>query len=209
MRQKPQIVFIHGGETFKSKKYYLDYLKTREISLEKNEKWNHSPLDKKLGRQFEIIRPNMPLKENAKYEDWKIHFERFFPLLRDNLILIGNSLGSIFFVKYLSENEFPKKFISAYLVAPPFENSMPDEDLDAGGFKLSENLSRINMKNVNLFFSKDDPAVPVSHAEKYREKLPDANIVIYESKNGHFRVPEFPELIEMIKYDLRKIKKNS
>lgn len=52
-------------------------------------------------------------------------------------------------------------------------------------------------------FSKDDDCVPVNHAEKYREKLPNANIVIYESKNGHFNIEEFPEIIESIKNDLK------
>jgi len=208
MRQKPQIVFIHGGEVFSSRKHYLDYLRSREITIGKKVKWSRDYLDKKLGRHFEIIRPDMPLKENARYEDWKIHFEKFFPFLKDNVILIGSSLGSIFLVKYLSENEFPKRLVSVYLVAPPFENTPIDQALNTKGFKLQDDLSRINSKNIRFFFSKDDPVVPVAHAEKYKEKLPDANITIYEIKNGHFRVPEFPELIEMIKADLRKIKKS-
>ena len=56
-------------------------------------------------------------------------------------------------------------------------------------------------------FSKDDEIVPVSHAEKYRKKLKNAKIIIYKSKNGHFKVPTFPEIIKMIKNDYRKISK--
>jgi len=37
--EKPQIFFIHGGVTFKNKKDYLKYLKTREISIDKNIRW--------------------------------------------------------------------------------------------------------------------------------------------------------------------------
>lgn len=55
-------------------------------------------------------------------------------------------------------------------------------------------------------FSKDDEIVPVSHAEKYRKKLKKADIIIFESKNGHFFVSEFPEMMEMIKSDLKNIK---
>ena len=44
-------------------------------------------------------------------------------------------------------------------------------------------------------FSKDDDVVPVSHAEKYRKKLKNAHIVIYKSKNGHFGIAKFPEII--------------
>ncbi len=53
-------------------------------------------------------------------------------------------------------------------------------------------------------FSKDDDVVPVSHAEKYRNKLPNAKIAIYKSKNGHFKISKFPEIVGMIKEEVRK-----
>ena len=83
---------------------------------------------------------------------------------------------------------------------------MAEEDL-VGGFKLKSDLSLIekNSKNLNLLFSKDDDVVPVSHAEKFRKKLKNANIVIYKSKNGHFKISEFPEIIKLIKKDVKKI----
>ncbi len=205
---KKQILFIHGGMTFKNRKDYLKYLKNREIEIKKNKRWHREYFNEKLGENFEIIRPNMPLAENAKYEDWKIYFEKYIPFLRDNVILIGNSLGSIFFAKYLSENKFPKKILSTYLVCPPFDDTCFEEDL-VGGFKLKSDLSLIekNSKNLTLMFSEDDDDVPVDHAEKYRKKLsPNAKIIIYKSKNGHFRISSFPEIVKMIKKDLNKIK---
>lgn len=200
MKKKGQIFIIHGGMTFKSKKDYVHFLKTRKISLEKKKSWTGDYLDKELGRKFEIIRPRMPLQDDAKYEEWKIHFERYFPLLKNNLILIGSSLGGIFLAKYLSEHKFPKKILSAYLICPPFNNTLIGEDL-AGGFKLKSNLSLLekNAEKLYLMFSKDDDCVPVSHAEKYRGELKNANIVIYKSKNGHFNISKFPEIIKLIK----------
>jgi hypothetical protein len=202
---KTQIFFIHGGMTFKSKKDYLHYLKTRKISVNKKIYWSNEYLDKKLGKEFEIIRPRMPLQENAKYEEWKVYFERYLPYLRNNIILIGSSLGGIFLAKYLSENKFPKKIMSTYLICPPFDNTLPEEDL-VGGFKLRSNLSMIekNSKNLKLLFSKDDDIVPVSHAKKYGKKLKNAQITIYESKNGHFKISEFPEIVRMIKEDIKR-----
>jgi hypothetical protein len=199
---------IHGGMTFKNKKDYLQYLKTRTISLEKKVSWTGDYIDKELGRNFEIIKPRMPLQDNAKYNDWKIYFERFIPYLRNNVILIGGSLGGIFLAKYLSEHKFPKKILSTYLVCPPFDDTTPDEDL-VGGFELKKNLSLIesNSKNLYLMFSKDDDCVPVSHAEKYRNKLKNANIIIYKSKNGHFKISKFPEIVRMIKDDIKNISK--
>ncbi len=203
MVKKIQVLVVHGGTTFKNKKDYLNFLKTRPISLIKKPSWAENYLDKELGKNFEIIRPSMPLKENAKYKEWKLFFERYLPHLRDNIILIGSSLGGIFLAKYLSENRFPKKIAAVFLIAPPFDNpvkSVPGHDL-VGGFKLKTNLSLIekNSPRVTLFFSENDESVPIFHAEKYRKKLKDAKIIIYKNKNGHFKISKFPELIMMIR----------
>ena len=204
MKNKIQIFIIHGGMTFKNKKDYLHFLKTREISIEEKLRWSDDFLKKSLGRNFEIIKPRMPLSDNAKYKEWKIHFERHFPQLKNNIILIGSSLGGIFLVKYLSENNFPKKILSAYMICPPFDNTLEGKDL-AGGFNLKSNLSLIekNSKNLYLMFSKDDDVVPISHADKYRKKLKNANIITYKSKNGHFKISKFPEIVKMIKGDVK------
>lgn len=205
MKNKTQILIIPGGTTFKNQKDYLHFLKTRKISLEKKVRWGDDYFDKKLENDFEIIRPIMPLKENAKYSEWKIHFERYIPYLKNNLILIGASLGGIFLAKYLSENKFPKKILSTYLIAPPFDNTISGEDL-VGGFKLKSDLSMIekNSKNLYLLFSKDDDVIPLSHVKKYEKKLTNPKIIIYESKNGHFKISEFPELVNMIKEDIKE-----
>ena len=204
MKGKPQIFFIHGGTTFETREGYLDYLKNKEIKIDKHLKWSRAYLDEKLGTTFDIIRPIMPLKEDAKYEDWKIFFERHFPFLNDNIILIGSSLGGIFLAKYLSENKFPKKILATYLVAPPFDNSIEGEDL-VGGFELGDDLTGLkeSSEKLKLLFAKEDPCVPVDHAEKYKEKLDEENIEIYDHIEGHFSVSEFPEIVEMINDDLR------
>lgn len=204
MKKKTQIFIIHGGMTFKSRGDYLQFLITKDVSIEEKVRWTDEYLKKKLGGVFDIIKPRMPLSDNAKYEEWKIYFEKFFPYLQNNIILIGNSLGGIFLAKYLSENKFPKKILSTYLICPPYDNSLPGEDL-VGGFKLGSDLSLLekNSKNLYLMFSADDETVPLAHAEKYNKKLKKAKIIIYESKNGHFKISEFPEIVKMIKGDFK------
>ncbi len=207
MKRKTQILMIHGGTTFKSRKDLFAYLKNKKVSLEKKKIWALDYFDENLSKTCEFIRPIMPVKEDARYIEWKVHFEKYFPFLNDGIILIGSSLGGIFLAKYLSENKFPKKILSVYLVAPPFDNSCPGEDL-VGGFKLKKDLSLIetNSNNVCLMFSKDDPCVPISHAEKYRKKLKSSKIIIYKSKNGHFILSKFPEIVKMIKRDISLVK---
>jgi predicted alpha/beta hydrolase family esterase len=147
----------------------------------------------------------MPLSENAVYDEWKTHFERFIPFMNDHLVLIGESLGGIFLAKYLSEHKFPKKILSTYLVCPPFDNTLSGEDL-VNGFSLKKDLSLLekNSKNLYLLFSEDDDVVPVDHARKYREKLKQATIIVYKSKNGHFKVSSFPEIVKLIKADVKR-----
>ena len=206
MKKKTQLFVIHGGNTFKTDKDYFCYLKTRPISLEKRIRYYDDYFDKTLGKNFKIIRPRMPLQDYAKYRDWKICFESYIPYLKNNVILIGSSLGGIFLAKYLSENKFPKKILSTYLICPPFDNSLIAKKELVGGFKLKSDLSLLekNSKNLYLLFSKDDEIVPVAHAEKYRAKLKNAKIIIYKSKNGHFKVAKFPEIIKMIKNDIKQ-----
>ena len=205
-KKKPQIFIIHGGMTFKSHGDYLKFLENREISLAQKISWSNEYLEEKLGKNFEIIRPHMPLKENAKYYDWKIHFEKYFPLLRDDIILIGSSLGGIFLAKYLSEHKFPKKILSIYLICAPYDDTLPKEDL-VGGFKLQSDLSLIenNSDRVNLLFSLNDDVVPISHSEKYAHKLKKSRIIIYPNINGHFKISKFPEIVKMIKKDKKII----
>lgn len=204
MKKKPQIIFIHGGMTFKSRKDYIRYLKTRDVSIGKKKRWYDDYLDQKLGNLCEIIRPRMPLSENAQYIDWKIYFERYLPHLRNGVILIGDSLGGIFLAKYLSENQFPKKVRAVYLVAPPFDNSLPGEDL-VGGFVLPRSLSRLEKQTgrLTLLFSKNDAVVPPPHATKYARKLKRARIIVYPHIKGYFQIEKFPEIVRMIKDDLR------
>jgi predicted alpha/beta hydrolase family esterase len=202
---KTQIFIIHGGNTFRNNKDYWRYLKTRKINLEKRVRWYEGYFDKHLGKNFEIIRPRMPLQDYAKYKEWKVYFERHIPYLKNNVILIGSSLGGIFLAKYLSEHIFPKKILSTYLICPPFDDTLPKDKM-AGGFKLKTDLSLLekNSKNLYLLFSEDDDIVPVAHAKKYEKKLKNAKIIIYKSKNGHFKISKFREIIKMIKNDVKK-----
>jgi len=203
MKKNIQVLVIHGGMTFKNEKDFLHYiLRERGVRLGNKKHWSGDPLQKVLGKKFQVTNPRMPLQDYSQYRHWKPYFERFLPLLGRNFILIGESLGAIFLAKYLSEHKLKNKALSVYLVCAPFDNTLPHEDL-VGGFTLKNDLSRLenNTKNLYLLFSKNDNVVPVSHAEKYRKKLKNAQIMIYKNKNGHFDIPNFPEIVRMIQKD--------
>ena len=108
---KKQVVVIHGGDTFETYEEYLNFLRGYEIDIEryKSDKRDWKPwLRQRLGSDYEVILPIMPNKTNARFDEWKIWFEKFIPFLHDNVLLIGHSLGGTFLAKYLSENKFSR-----------------------------------------------------------------------------------------------------
>ncbi len=196
---KKQVILIHGGSTFDTFKEYLAFLKGLKIDLNRyrRTKWSDS-LRKDLGSRFDVLLPKMPNPMNAKYDEWRILFKKIVPLLDNNVILIGHSLGAIFLVKYLSENKFPKKILATLLVSPPYDDEGMEESLS--DFVLPKSLDKLNKQGGKVFVyqSKDDKVVPSSHLEKYKKALP--SVIIREfKKRGHFDQLKFPELIKDIK----------
>ena len=196
---KKQIVVIHGGGTYKTYKEYMAYLKSLKVDLDKYRRkdWKDSLADR-LGRSFEVFLLKMPNPTNAQYNEWKILFNKIARLLRNNVILIGHSLGGVFLAKYLSENKFPKKILASILVAPPYDEKDIKEPVC--DFVISNNLDKFKKQGGKIFIyqSEDDPVVPYVDLGKYQKALPNAIIRIFKDR-GHFDQPEFPELVNEIK----------
>lgn len=201
---KQQIIIIHGGDTFKSHKEYIKFLKEFKIDLEyyKSGKQNwKSTLSKNLGKGYEIIQPAMPNKNNAQYVEWKLWFKKLIPYLNKEIILIGHSLGGTFLAKYLSENNFPKKIKATFLLAAPFGNwDNKKLGYSLASFKLPQNLDKLQKQGGKIFIyqSKDDPVVPFDDCKKYNAKLKNSKLRIFTNKK-HFNQERFPELIKDIK----------
>ncbi|MCF7815802.1 MAG: alpha/beta hydrolase [Candidatus Pacebacteria bacterium] len=200
--EKKQIVFIHGGNAYSEYKNFLEWLRVKEIEdpLEEGvfKKWQPT-LRTSLSQSYDVYYPAMPNSKNAKYEEWKIWFERHHAFLRDGVTLIGHSLGGYFLAKYLSEEKMPVSVHALYFLAAPFENDDFGGE-DGGDFAFdSQNLHRLALQvdGVYIFHSKDDSVVPYTHALKYAEALPGAELVSFEDKN-HFLHEKFPEIIEHI-----------
>lgn len=196
---KKQVIVIHGGETFETHEAYISFLKSFEIDFDRLRKkgWK-STLVEQLGEGYEVIIPQMPCKTNAKYLEWKIWFDKFFPILKDNLVLVGHSLGGTFLAKYLSENTFPRKIKATILIAAPFDEQDTQDSL--ADFLLPENLDLLQKQGgkIFLYHSKDDPVVPFKDIEKYVAKLPQAEMRAFQDRQ-HFNQEEFPELVQELR----------
>jgi predicted alpha/beta hydrolase family esterase len=191
---KKQVVIIHGGDTFETYEKYLGFLRDYKIDIEryKTSKDDWKPgLRQKLGEDYEVILPAMPNKTNARFEEWKLWFGKLIPFLNDGVILIGHSLGASFVAKYLSENNFPKKIKAVFLVGAVYDKDCDGYSLVS--FALPDKLD-FQTENIYLYHSKDDPVVPFSALEKFKEALPEAHVRVFDDRK-HLNQEEFPELV--------------
>ena len=200
--KKTQIVIIHGGNSFRNYADYICFLKTTPLKKEnlKSKKDWKDMLNAKLPKHYDVLSPRMPNKTNAKYEEWKIWFDRILKVLDKEFILIGHSLGGIFLAKYLAENNIKKKVVATILVAAPYDDSYAKDSLESvAEFSLPKSLEnfRRQSQKIYLIYSRDDPIVHFSHLAKYRKKLPNAKVITFRNR-GHFNQRSFPELINLI-----------
>lgn len=194
---KQQLLVVHGGDTFENYEDYLYFLQNFQIDLERlksKEDWK-TTLQKRLGDEYEVFLPSMPNKTFANYDEWKIWMDKISPLLQDDVILIGHSLGGVFWAKYLSTTKFPKKIKAVFLVAAPFEKDSENNSL--AGFTLPMVLD-MQTDKIYLYHSKDDSIVSFEELFKYKKALPKA-VVRELDLARHFNQEYFPDLLEDIK----------
>jgi predicted alpha/beta hydrolase family esterase len=203
--KKQQVFYIHGGESFENHEDYLERLKTVDLwhlpskDSFSTKKWTGS-LAEDLGEGYEVLVPPMPNKQNAKFQEWKIWFERHFEYLNDGAILIGCSLGAMFLAKYLSKFELPFKPEAVLLMAGAYKLPYFD-DKDCGDFLVTpEDVAEGIDKELKVVIvhSRDDFLVPYEHATALSEALEGSELMTFEDKN-HFLVEEFPELLDKIR----------
>ena len=201
---KKQIILIRGGETYDSYDDYIASLKAMTVDFKRLTKkgWKEKLADD-LGAEAELIMPVMPNGWNAKYLEWKIFFEKLVPYFNDQVIFIGNSLGSIFLVKYLSENVLPKQIMGIFLVGAPYDADGSDYSL--ADFILPENFEMFTSQcdRAFFYFASDDPVVLPANMEKYKKALPNAHYALLDNR-GHFNVAEFPEIEKDIRVVLSR-----
>ncbi len=203
--EKQQVFYIHGGNAFSSYDAFIHDLRTREIrnlpNSEPMKKWTATLVDD-LGERYEVFTPQMPNAMNAKYEEWKIWFERHFEYVHDDVILVGWSLGAMFFVKYVTENSTPFSIKHVCMLASAFENIDQGKLKEDGGDFFTDAsvipILQSKVGGISILHSKDDFVVSYEHALKFKAALPEAELITFEDKN-HFLVEELPELLDKIR----------
>lgn len=195
-----QIIIIGWWSCFDTKEAFNKVLETRNYDPFVDNKKRKNRIEEKLIKTHQTFIPEMPCKQNADYNAWKIWFEKIFPFLnKKDTILIWHSLWGTFIIKWLTENQFPQRIKQIHLVSPAFNNKDFDEENIWNFLFNPDSLSNIESQceQIFLYHSKDDDIVPFSHSEKYKKQLPNAKLITFKNR-WHFRQETFPELLENI-----------
>jgi predicted alpha/beta hydrolase family esterase len=196
-------IFIHGGESFKTEKEYIDWLTTTGVKWnidpyterENKKKWKQDIAQALTNEWYLVYMPNFPNQTNAKYDEWKIFFDVWIRTIEIqwDIIFIGNSLGGCFLLKYLSEYN-----------SLPWENIIKEIHLIAACINEWDFLAPMNYdplkilwNRIHIWHAEDDPIVEISVARRIKEYLPNAECHFFESEQsyGHFHgLERFQEL---------------
>jgi uncharacterized protein len=191
------LIIIHGGDSFTSHESYIKRLNEYEVrNVTVEYKWKNYLFDL-VSKTHNASYPKLPCKENAKYTEWKLVFEKLLPQISQNTVLLGHSLGGLFLAKYFSENTLKVK--SIHLVAPDFVD---------GDFVLKKDYAvqlRDNCGRLHLWQSNDDFALQYTQGLKHRNFL--TNYTLHEfTDRGHFNQARFKELEQQIISELGLLK---
>lgn len=201
---KTQIVIIGGGEWFATRKEYLKFLKGLPFDPyeERPKGWKEN-LEEDLGSRYEVLRVRMPNPLNAKYDEWKIHFDKVNPYIEAGAIVVCHSLGGLFLAKYLNENTLHRPLLGTIFVSAPYRKKGEDDLVDFQ-FVSHRRFQEQSGKFIVIQGSEDD-IVPNEDSTRYVSNVKEAWGQVIVGK-GHFIFEEhFPELVTLIK----EIVKNS
>ncbi len=168
--------------------------------------WLKKELEKK---GVEISTFDMPDSEHPKIEQWVKYLEEKIKTVDEDTYLVGHSIGCQTILRFIEKLHKHEKVGGCFFVAPWFNlvNLEPEEmEIAHPWINNQIDFGRIidHCNNFVALFSTDDPYVPLSNAEIFKEKL---NVkIIIEKNRGHFTEENEPVILrEILKF--LKIKK--
>ena len=156
---KKQVLFIHGGG---EGGYEADAILAASLQAA-------------LGAAYIVLYPQMPDEDKPDF-GWGRQIGKEIAAIKDEVILVGHSLGASMLLKYLTENEINNQIGGIFLISTPFWGG--DENRQYEGLALQENFAERLPKDVPIFLyqSRDDEELDIAHLTMYAKKLPKATI---------------------------------
>lgn len=140
--------------------------------------------------------PEVPLVYKMIWDDWVKEVERF--QINQDTIVVGHSMGSGFWIRYLSEH--PELKVSKIVLVAPWLNL--DHEYDTDFFDFDLNPTILQSQKLVIFNSDNDSQSVHDTVTYLQEKLPNARTVDFHNY-GHFcyrdlKTDAFPELLEEV-----------
>lgn len=204
--QKPQVLILGGGRSFRDKEQLLEFYKNYDINRTKGRSWKDW-LMWTLEDRYEFIFPDFPIRDNADYEIHKMILEKYFQKFNNqDLIIIAHSLGTILLLKYLLENGFGKRIKQFHLVASWIANELqPDDDVEnTGSFTFEyKRVGEIAQycEEIHIWHSTDDTMCMYKNAEYLKDKIPTSHLHTFTDR-GHFLQSTFLELFDVLRFSV-------
>jgi predicted alpha/beta hydrolase family esterase len=124
--------------------------------------------------------PEIPRPFDFDYATWVAEVERFE--LTSATTLVGQSMGSGFWVRYLSEH--PGVRVHKVFLVAPWLNVDREEPTDFFDFEIDPGITR-RAGEFTVFTSDNDRREAMRTVELLRNRLPDARIRVFPG-HGHF-----------------------
>lgn len=141
-----KVIFFHGGGSVED--YEADAKLVASLKLT-------------LGPGYWLDYPLLPDNGTPDLGRRK-HISDEISAAKDNVILVGHSLGASMLLAFLSQTKVTKKIAGIFLLATPFSNGNEDW-IEA--FKLHPDFAKQLDKNTPVYFyhCRDDVEVPFGH----------------------------------------------
>jgi len=144
-------------------------------------------LQEALGAAVSITFPLVPGLEAL---DWSAVETQLGKALRElpGAIVVAHSVGASAMLKLLSEGHDPK-LRQLLLLAPPYNGA--DGEWGDDDFAFPANFASRLPRHlaITLWHSRDDEIIPVASAERYRQKLTRAQIILLDGYGHQFEGP--------------------
>lgn len=161
-----RITFVHGGG---ENAYDIDGSIVRSLTG-------------LLADRAAIAYPRITGLERIDWEQTEMQLREVLDDAAAGTILVAHSIGACASLKLLAMHE-RHTIAGAVLLAPPYKGA--DSHWGVDDFTLPDDLAaRLERLPLSIYHCEDDDVIPARDALQYRDKMPQARIVIFPS-GGH------------------------
>lgn len=161
--------------------------------------WLRDELEEK---GFQVFVPNFPTPDGQTLENWMKVFDEYGHYLNEETVLIGHSIAVAFILNVLERLQKPVK--ACFLVAG-FVDFLGDAELDLINKSFTDRdfdwlKIKENCKNFHIYYSDNDPYVPLEKAQMLSYKL-GVDLRLVEGA-GHFNHAAGYDKFELLLKDI-------